>query len=330
MPQFLKKYGKTLLITVCIIAGLTAAFFLTGKSKESVVQDAASSSVSVIVSQDADSKQRELSESENSALKKEQPLRSDDRTKRGSDADESVFAVSEPKEKSSDSQEQKTSESSVFREVSEKADDGSESSVVSVSADSDSGNSEDSQYLSVSETPESSIVFAVSEQDFFESQTSAETSVNYLSDTETDSQIQASSPDAPQQCTIGISCETLLRKTELLPKNKRSLVPPDGILLSPVTVTFQEGESVFDVTKRVCTERRIPFEFTMTPIYHTAYIEGICNLYEFDCGSGSGWVYSVNRELPNVGCSDTLLHDGDEILWHYTCELGNDISFPDP
>ena len=140
MPQFLKKYGKTLLITVCIIAGLTVAFFLTGKSKESVVQDAASSSVSVIVSQDADSKQRELSESENSALKKEQPLRSDDRTKRGSDADESVFAVSEPKEKSSDSQEQKTSESSVFREVSEKADDGSESSVVSVSADSDSGN----------------------------------------------------------------------------------------------------------------------------------------------------------------------------------------------
>ena len=140
MPQFLKKYGKKLLITVCIIAGLTVAFFLTGKSKESVVQDAASSSVSVIVSQDADSKQRELSESENSALKKEQPLRSDDRTKRGSDADESVFAVSEPKEKSSDSQEQKTSESSVFREVSEKADDGSESSVVSVSADSDSGN----------------------------------------------------------------------------------------------------------------------------------------------------------------------------------------------
>ena len=104
MPQFLKKYGKTLLITVCIIAGLTAAFFLTGKSKESVVQDASSSSVSVIVSQDADIKQRELSESENSALKKEQPLRSDDRTKRGSDADESVFAVSEPKEKSSASQ----------------------------------------------------------------------------------------------------------------------------------------------------------------------------------------------------------------------------------
>ena len=64
----------------------------------------------------------------------------------------------------------------------------------------------------------------------------------------------------------------------------------------------------------------------MTPVYHTAYIEGIANLYEFDCGSASGWVYTVNGEQPGVGCSDYAVHDGDTVIWHYTCALGNDIT----
>ena len=32
-----------------------------------------------------------------------------------------------------------------------------------------------------------------------------------------------------------------------------------------------------------------------TPIYNSAYIEGIHNLYEFDCGSLSGWENLYNR-----------------------------------
>ncbi len=126
-------------------------------------------------------------------------------------------------------------------------------------------------------------------------------------------------------CTFGISCAVLTDKTEILPKNKRLLVPSDGVLLSPVSVAVEEGESVFDVTARVCREQGIPFEFTMTPVYHTAYIEGIGNLYEFDGGSASGWVYTVNGEQPGVGCSDYPVHSGDVLMWHYTCALGRDI-----
>ena len=126
-------------------------------------------------------------------------------------------------------------------------------------------------------------------------------------------------------CTFGISCAVLTDKTEILPKNKRLLVPSDGVLLSPVSVAVEEGESVFDVTARVCREQGIPFEFTMTPVYHTAYIEGIGNLYEFDGGSASGWVYTVNGEQPGVGCSDYPVHRGDVLMWHYTCALGRDI-----
>ncbi|MFR4318181.1 MAG: DUF4430 domain-containing protein [Eubacterium sp.] len=57
----------------------------------------------------------------------------------------------------------------------------------------------------------------------------------------------------------------------------------------------------------------------------TAYVEGINNIYEFSCGKLSGWMYEVNGEYPNVGCSDYKVKDKDVIEWHYTCNLGEDL-----
>ena len=57
----------------------------------------------------------------------------------------------------------------------------------------------------------------------------------------------------------------------------------------------------------------------------SVYVEGIDYLYEFDCGSLSGWEYSVNGEFPSVGCNAYELKENDEISWLYTCELGADI-----
>ena len=65
--------------------------------------------------------------------------------------------------------------------------------------------------------------------------------------------------------------------------------------------------------------------FRSTPIYNSAYVEGIHNLYEFDCGSGSGWMYRVNGWYPNYGCSRYQLSQGDTVEWRYTCDLGADI-----
>lgn len=90
-------------------------------------------------------------------------------------------------------------------------------------------------------------------------------------------------------------------------------------------MVFTEGESVFDVLLRVCTEQKIHMEFTETPMYQSAYIEGIGNLYEFDCGDLSGWMYRVNGCFPNYGCSQYTLADGDVIEWLYTCDLGKDV-----
>lgn len=126
-------------------------------------------------------------------------------------------------------------------------------------------------------------------------------------------------------CTISISCATILNNMELLGEDKAELIPSDGWILGTVEMTFSEGESVFDVLQRACIEQGIHMEYMNTPLTGSAYIEGIGNIYEFDAGSLSGWMYSVNGWFPNYGCSQYQLADGDVISWVYTCDLGNDV-----
>ena len=131
--------------------------------------------------------------------------------------------------------------------------------------------------------------------------------------------------DAEYTCTLSISCATILDNMDLCDPEKVELVPEDGWILEPMTVTFYEGESVFNVLQRTCKQQKIHMEFENTPIYNSAYIEGINNLYEFDVGNLSGWMYKVNDWFPNYGCSRYQLKDGDVIEWVYTCDLGKDV-----
>lgn len=126
-------------------------------------------------------------------------------------------------------------------------------------------------------------------------------------------------------CTFSIECSAILNNLKDLEPDKRELVPSNGVILAPTKVTFYEGESVFDVLQRVCKEKGIHMESSWTPIYNSAYIEGIHNLYEFDCGELSGWMYRVNGWYPNYGCSRYQLVDGEVVEWRYTCDLGNDV-----
>jgi len=131
--------------------------------------------------------------------------------------------------------------------------------------------------------------------------------------------------DEEFHCTISISCATILDNMEKCKKDKRELVPEDGWLLEPTEVVFYGGESVFNVLQRTCRQRKIHMEFAETPIYGSAYIEGIGNLYELDVGDLSGWMYSVNGWFPNYGCGRYAIKDGDVIEFVYTCDLGADV-----
>ena len=134
-----------------------------------------------------------------------------------------------------------------------------------------------------------------------------------------------SSAGGSATCTFSISCATILNNWDKCDESKKPLVPADGVILPTTTVTFTEGESVFDVLQRLCRENGIHMESSWTPMYNSAYVEGINNLYEFDVGSLSWWMYSVNGWFPNYGCSRYALQNGDVVEWVYTCDLGYDV-----
>lgn len=130
------------------------------------------------------------------------------------------------------------------------------------------------------------------------------------------------------KCTISISCSTILSNMSMLDSTKKSIVPSDGWILKTVTVDIQPGDTVYDILCRVTKSHGISLEYSYTAIYGSYYIEGIANLYEFDCGELSGWMYSVNGKFPNYGCSKYVVSDGDVIKWVYTCNLGADVGNP--
>lgn len=53
--------------------------------------------------------------------------------------------------------------------------------------------------------------------------------------------------------------------------------------------------------------------------------DSLDSLGEFDYTSGSGWMYSVNNNFPNVGFSDYYLSDGDVVRVQFTLALGSDL-----
>lgn len=181
----------------------------------------------------------------------------------------------------------------------------------------------------------SSTISAESESETFEvdhvtdrqSETDAETTAATASPPHTDATSAHTDVDGEEccTCTLLIECSSVFSNWDELDVDKREIIPSDGVMFKAQTVIFYEGETVYDVLKRVCRENRIHMEASFTPMYNSSYVEGIGNLYEFDCGSGSGWMYRVDGWYPNYGCSRYQLKQGEVVEWRYTCDLGKDI-----
>ena len=128
---------------------------------------------------------------------------------------------------------------------------------------------------------------------------------------------------------ISIRCDTILDNYGNLEPALQSdeFVPPDGIILPETEYVLREGDTVFDILDRAVRYNRIQMEFQGADenSYGSVYIQGINYLYEFSCGPLSGWMYRVDGEFPNYGCSKYKLRDGQVIEWVYTCGLGTDV-----
>jgi hypothetical protein len=96
-----------------------------------------------------------------------------------------------------------------------------------------------------------------------------------------------------------------------------------GVILKVTKVSIEEGDTVLELLKKVTKQNRIHMEYRGSG--PTAYIEGIQNLYEFDKGPKSGWMYSVNGVFMKKGAGTTEIQPGDKIEWAYTLDLGKDL-----
>ena len=127
-------------------------------------------------------------------------------------------------------------------------------------------------------------------------------------------------------CTIEISCWTVAEDLSKLENEAvLSYIPADGWILPRTEVEFTPGETVADILDRTCWEYDIQIEHRSTAAYGGMYVLGMGFLYAMDAGSESGWMYHVNGQFPNYGCSRFTVQDGDAIAWVYTCDLGRDV-----
>ena len=126
-------------------------------------------------------------------------------------------------------------------------------------------------------------------------------------------------------CTLSVSCKNVIDNPDSVDEELLELLPSSRYIIDKLSVSFYEGESVFNLLNRTLKKEKIHFEFNSTPVYNSIYIEGINNLYEFDAGELSGWIYLVNGKVPSYGCSSYPLSEGDFVELIYTLDLGNDI-----
>lgn len=138
-------------------------------------------------------------------------------------------------------------------------------------------------------------------------------------------------------CTVRIECNTIYDNLSKLKEGKNDFLPSSGVILDNVQVELSGDESAFDVIKKACEENActdnckyckangVQIEYTYTPAFNNYYIEGIHQIYEKDCGTQSGWMYSVNGNFPDEGSSSYTVSPGDVIVFSFTCNMGEDI-----
>ena len=100
-------------------------------------------------------------------------------------------------------------------------------------------------------------------------------------------------------------------------------IPVDGIILAETQLPIAAGDTVYTVLTDAARAHGLHLD--ASGAQGLMYVHGIGNIYEFDFGDLSGWLYSVNGETYSVGCAQYILQPGDRVEWRYTLEMGKDI-----
>lgn len=96
-----------------------------------------------------------------------------------------------------------------------------------------------------------------------------------------------------------------------------------GSILGATNVDLKNGDTVYDVLFKITKEKHIQLETSGSGA--GLYVKGINNLYEFDRGDLSGWVFKVNGKKATKSAGEFAVKKGDRIEWLYSENMGKDV-----
>jgi hypothetical protein len=89
-----------------------------------------------------------------------------------------------------------------------------------------------------------------------------------------------------------------------------------GTIIGTSKVSFKDGETIFDILLQEAKKHNIVVDSRGSGA--TTYVEGIDNIYEFDYGAKSGWVFKLNGVSLTKSIGTIKVKDGDRIECSYT------------
>ncbi|MBP1989123.1 DUF4430 domain-containing protein [Paenibacillus eucommiae] len=96
-----------------------------------------------------------------------------------------------------------------------------------------------------------------------------------------------------------------------------------GVILDAAELAIDDEISVISLLQKLTREKKIQMEFTGRGA--ASYVKGIDNLYEYDKGAKSGWLFRVNGVFSDKGAGVYEVKPGDVVDWLYTLDLGKDV-----
>ncbi|MDD5921778.1 MAG: DUF4430 domain-containing protein [Eubacteriales bacterium] len=161
---------------------------------------------------------------------------------------------------------------------------------------------------------------ASSEKNASKSGSSSESSSSWNSgsgNSSSQSAVSSSSSRSEIHVALEIQCKNVAGSniSKLRNQEDRDRVSAHGSEILNVSLTMKQGQTVYDALVQAAQARNI--EFGARGTAYGMYVYEIDYLAEKDASAYSGWMYSVNGVVPNIGCAGYTLKDGDRIVWFY-------------
>ena len=119
-------------------------------------------------------------------------------------------------------------------------------------------------------------------------------------------------------CTVAVECKSILENMDDLKAGHESFVPSDGVIMRSTSVTVKNGSTAYDALKTACDKQGVTISVKNSA--YGKYILGFNNIDEKDCGSQSGWTYTVNSKSIWQSCDKYVIKDGDCIEFSFVCK----------